>query len=274
MQVIFLYAGCHPAILIRAAPAPEEIGFSSVREGFICFHGSVRIQIILISVPGLPAGCDRSVFGQLPLSVHNNPLHIRYFRSTVKCIRAAVDLCRSVFVSTAPVAKITDFSCIVQSPLIASHGSVCIQIIFISIPGLPAGCNLSIFGQIPLSAFYNPLRSLQLAVIAKRIASAINSRLAALVSAAPAPEVIDRTIGINHPFIGFHRSIRIQIIPFSVPGLPAGLFCSVFVKIPGSGFFDPAGLSRSFYRLGGYCWEHTACGRGTYCKAQAKNYHR
>ena len=274
MQVIFFSVPGLPAVFISSAPAAEEIGFSPVRERFICFHGSVCVQIVTVIVPGLPTRCNFSIFCQFPLSIHHDPLHVGYFCSTIEGIRTSIDFCRPALIGSAPAAEVADFSGIIQSPLIGAHTSIAVQVIFISLPGLPARCNFSVFYQIPFSTFYNPLGTLYLTVCTECIASAVDSCLAALISAAPAPEVIDRSIRINHPLICFHGSICIQIITFSIPGLPAGLFCTVFVKIPIPRFFDPTGLNCSFYRLRGCCWEQIICGRCAYCKAQAKNYHR
>ena len=353
MQVIFFSVPGLPAVFISSAPAAEEIGFSPVRERFICFHSSVcvqivtvivpglptrcnfsifcqfplsihhdplhvgyisitiksvgasvdfgrsilicaapaaqiadfpgiiqspligahtsiAVQVIFISIPGLPTGCNFSIFCQFPLSIHHDPLHVGYFCSTIEGIRTSIDFCRLALIGSAPAAEIADFSGIIQSPLIGAHTSIAVQVIFISIPGLPARCNFSVFYQIPFSTFYNPLGTLYLTVCTECIASAVDSCLAVQVSSTPAAEVINRSIRINHPLICFHGSVCIQIIFFSVPGLPAGLFYTVFVQIPGSGLLCPSGFSSCLYRN---CWEHICCGRCAYCQAQAKKYH-
>ena len=273
MQVIFFSVPGLPAVFISSAPAAEEIGFSPVRERFICFHSSVCVQIVTVIVPGLPTRCNFSIFCQFPLSIHHDPLHVGYFCSTIEGIRTSIDLCRPAFIGSTPAAEIADFSGIIQSPLIGAHTSITIHVVFISIPGLPARCNFSVFHQIPFSAFYNPLRTLYLTVCTECITSAVDSCLAVQVSTTPAAEVVNRSIRINHPLIGFHGSVCIQIIFFSVPGLPSGLFYTVFIKIPGSRLLRPSGFSSCLYCLGRNCWEHICCGRCAYCQAQAKKYH-
>ena len=265
MQVIFFSVPGLPAVFISSTPAAEEIGFSPVRERFICFHGSVCVQIVTVIVPGLPARCNFSIFCQFPLSIHHDPLHVGYISITIKSVGASVDFGRSVLICAAPAAQIADFPCIIQSPLIGAHTSITIHVVFISIPGLPAGCNFSVFHQIPFSAFYNPLRTLYLTVCTECITSAVDSCLAVQVSTTPAAEVVNRSIRINHPLICFHGSVCIQIIFFSVPGLPAGLFYTVFVKIPDSGLLCPSGFSSCLYCLGRNYWEHICCGRCAYC---------
>ena len=178
----------------------------------------------------------------------------------------------AVFISSAPAAEEIGFSP-VRERFICFHGSVCVQIVTVIVPGLPARCNFSVFHQIPFSAFYNPLRTLYLTVCTECITSAVDSCLAVQVSTTPAAEVVNRSIRINHPLIGFHGSVCIQIIFFSIPGLPAGLFYTVFVKIPGSGLLRPSGFSSCLYCLGRNGWEHICCGRCAYCQAQAKKYH-
>ena len=254
MQVIFFSVPGLPAVFISSAPAAEEIGFSPVRERFICFHSSVCVQIVTVIVPGLPTRCNFSIFCQFPLSIHHDPLHVGYFCSTIEGIRTSIDLCRPAFIGSTPAA-------------------ITIHVVFISIPGLPARCNFSVFHQIPFSAFYNPLRTLYLTVCTECITSAVDSCLAVQVSTTPAAEVVNRSIRINHPLIGFHGSVCIQIIFFSVPGLPSGLFYTVFIKIPGSGLLRPSGFSSCLYCLGRNGWEHICCGRCAYCQAQAKKYH-
>ena len=273
MQVIFFSVPGLPAVFISSAPAAEEIGFSPVRERFICFHGSVCVQIVTVIVPGLPTRCNFSIFCQFPLSIHHDPLHVGYFCSTIEGIRTSIDFCRPALTSSSPAAEITDFSGIIQFPLIGAHTSITIHVVFISIPGLPAGCNFSVFHQIPFSAFYNPLGTLYLTVCTESITSAVDSCLAVQVSSTPAAEVVNRSIRINHPLICFHGSVCIQIIFFSVPGLPSGLFYTVFIKIPGSGLLRPSGFSSCLYCLGRNCWEHICCGRCAYSQAQAEKYH-
>ena len=273
MQVIFFSVPGLPAVFISSAPAAEEIGFSPVRERFICFHGSVCVQIVTVIVPGLPARCNFSIFCQFPLSIHHDPLHVGYISITIKSVGASVDFGRSVLICAAPAAQIADFPCIIQSPLIGAHTSITIHVVFISIPGLPARCNFSVFHQIPFSTFYNPLGTLYLTVCTECITSAVDSCLAVQVSSTPAAEVVNRSIRINHPLICFHGSVCIQIIFFSVPGLPAGLFYTVFIKIPGSGLLRPSGFSSCLYCLDRNGWEHICCGRCAYCQAQAKKYH-
>ena len=157
MQIIFLSAGSIPAVLISTAPAAEEIELSTISKGFIRFHAAVTVQIIEIIFPCLPSGCDPSVFCQFPYAIHGDPLGIRYICTAVEGIASSVNLSGSVLISTAPAAQIADFSAVVQPPLVASHGSVTVQIVFTSLPFLPASRNLSIFCQIPVAAFYDPL---------------------------------------------------------------------------------------------------------------------
>ena len=62
-------------------------------------------------------------------------------------------------------------------------------------------------------------------------------------------EIVDTSVGVDHPFIGFHGSVSVQIITLSIPFLPSGGFCTILVKIPLAGFFHPSRLYSSFYRL-------------------------
>ena len=113
MQIIFLSIGSIPAVLISTAPAAEKIEFSAVGKGFIRFHAAVTVQIIEIIFPCLPAGRDPSVFCQFPCTIHGDPLGIGHICIAVEGIASSVDLCRTIFICTAPTAQITDFSGIV-----------------------------------------------------------------------------------------------------------------------------------------------------------------
>ena len=126
MQVIFFSVPGLPAVFISSAPAAEEIGFSPVRERFICFHGSVCVQIVTVIVPGLPARCNFSVFHQIPFSAFYNPLRTLYLTVCTECITSAVDSCLAVQVSTTPAAEVVNASVAVNHPFICFHGSVAV----------------------------------------------------------------------------------------------------------------------------------------------------
>ena len=113
VQIIFLSAGSIPAVLISTAPATEEIELSTVSKGFIGFHTAVTVQIIKILIPCLPSGCDPSVFCKFPCAVHGDPLGIGHICIVVESVASSIDLRRTIFISTAPTAQITDFSGIV-----------------------------------------------------------------------------------------------------------------------------------------------------------------
>ena len=113
MQIIFLSIGSIPAVLIGTAPAAEEIELSAVGKGFIRFHAAVTVQIIEIIFPCLPSGCDPSVFCQFPCAIHGDPLGIGHICIVVESVGTSVNFCRTIFISTAPAAQITDFSGIV-----------------------------------------------------------------------------------------------------------------------------------------------------------------